>query len=149
VFSIYRNHLVINHPACVIQQIQAAPQQQQLLLQQLPHQHQQHQQHQQQEAPVKAWVVERLEPGRCPCQEPKQTWPYPHSPCYNLNLTFDAFQQTRTLAPSTPLTGRRYLKEKDVTITPVSTATQSVSRLQHLLSGRKTAPSDMLQEQLL
>ncbi|XP_052816423.1 retinoblastoma-like protein 1 isoform X2 [Mya arenaria] len=57
--------------------------------------------------------------------------------------------QTRSLAPSTPLTGRRYLKEKDVTITPVSTATQSVSRLQHLLSGRKTAPSDCLQEQLL
>ncbi|XP_060567628.1 retinoblastoma-like protein 1 isoform X1 [Ruditapes philippinarum] len=57
--------------------------------------------------------------------------------------------QTRSLAPSTPLTGRRYLKEKDPTITPVSTATQSVSRLQHLLSGRKTAPSDTLQEILI
>ncbi|KAL3858951.1 hypothetical protein ACJMK2_009197 [Sinanodonta woodiana] len=54
------------------------------------------------------------------------------------------FDQTRSLAPSTPLTGRRYLKEKDPSITPVSTATQSVSRLQHLLSGRKTAPSDTL-----
>ncbi|KAL4235049.1 Retinoblastoma-like protein 1 [Mactra antiquata] len=57
--------------------------------------------------------------------------------------------QTRSLAPSTPLTGRRYLKEKDPTITPVSTATQSVSRLQHLLSGRKTAPSDDLKDMLM
>lgn len=56
--------------------------------------------------------------------------------------------QTRSLAPMTPLTGRRYLKEKDPSITPVSTATQSVSRLQHLLSGRKTSPSDTLQEML-
>ncbi|XP_064640132.1 retinoblastoma-like protein 1 [Lineus longissimus] len=54
--------------------------------------------------------------------------------------------QTKTLAPSTPLTGRRYLKEKDLSITPVSTATQSVSRLQTLLSGRKTSPSDTLIE---
>lgn len=55
------------------------------------------------------------------------------------------FIQTRTLAPSTPLTGRRYLKDRDqVNITPVSTATQSVSRLQGLLSGCKTAPSEAL-----
>ncbi|KAJ8302946.1 hypothetical protein KUTeg_019342 [Tegillarca granosa] len=56
------------------------------------------------------------------------------------------FEETRSLAPSTPLTGRRYLKEKDPSITPVSTATQSVSRLQNLLSGRKTCPSDTLLE---
>ncbi|WAR13270.1 RBL2-like protein [Mya arenaria] len=87
----------------------------------------------------------KVKEASCICQQAKPTWPYPTSPCYN--LSFD--QQTRSLAPSTPLTGRRYLKEKDVTITPVSTATQSVSRLQHLLSGRKTAPSDCLQEQLL
>ncbi|KAK6174252.1 hypothetical protein SNE40_017565 [Patella caerulea] len=54
--------------------------------------------------------------------------------------------ETKTLAPSTPLTGRRYLKEKDLSITPVSTATQSVGRLQALLSGRKTCPSDKLLE---
>ncbi|ESO96313.1 hypothetical protein LOTGIDRAFT_227069 [Lottia gigantea] len=54
--------------------------------------------------------------------------------------------ETKTLAPSTPLTGRRYLKEKDPSITPVSTATQSVGRLQALLSGRKTCPSDQLIE---
>ncbi|XP_036358198.1 retinoblastoma-like protein 1 isoform X2 [Octopus sinensis] len=52
--------------------------------------------------------------------------------------------ETRSLAPPTPLTGRRYLKEKDPNITPISTATQSVSRLQALLSGRKTSPSEGL-----
>ncbi|KAL5021351.1 hypothetical protein ScPMuIL_000506 [Solemya velum] len=56
------------------------------------------------------------------------------------------FDQTQTLGKLTPLTGRRYLKEKDPSITPVSTATQSVSRLQHLLSGLKTGPSDKLLE---
>ncbi|XP_042908450.1 retinoblastoma-like protein 1 [Parasteatoda tepidariorum] len=56
-------------------------------------------------------------------------------------------QETRTLLPSTPLTGRKYLKEKDPTyITPVSTATQSVSRLQTLLAGRKPSPSETLLE---
>lgn len=76
----------------------------------------------------------------CVCQN-KPLWPTANSPCYSLS-----FQQTRSLAPSTPLTGRRYLKEKDPSITPVSTATQSVSRLQNLLSGRKTCPSDTLLE---
>ncbi|XP_061162475.1 retinoblastoma-like protein 1 isoform X1 [Saccostrea echinata] len=54
------------------------------------------------------------------------------------------FDETRSLAPSTPLTGRRYLKEKDVSTTPVSTATQSVGKLQSLLVGRKALPSDDL-----
>ncbi|VDI37744.1 retinoblastoma-like protein 1 [Mytilus galloprovincialis] len=56
------------------------------------------------------------------------------------------FEETKSLAPLTPLTGRRYLKDKDPTITPVSTATQSVGKLQLLLSGRKTSPSDALIE---
>ncbi|XP_076470216.1 retinoblastoma-like protein 1 [Babylonia areolata] len=57
-------------------------------------------------------------------------------------------EETRSLAPATPLTGRRYLKDKDQChVTPVSTATQSVSRLQALLSGRKTSPSDFLIEE--
>ncbi|XP_005105374.2 retinoblastoma-like protein 2 isoform X2 [Aplysia californica] len=57
------------------------------------------------------------------------------------------FDETKSLTPSTPLTGRRYLKEKDPTsVTPVSTATQSVSRLQTLLAGCKTMPSDTLLE---
>lgn len=52
--------------------------------------------------------------------------------------------QMHTLAPSTPLTGRRYLKEKEVLITPVSSATQSVSRLQSMVSGLCNVPSDAL-----
>ncbi|KAL6458547.1 hypothetical protein MHYP_G00337770 [Metynnis hypsauchen] len=54
------------------------------------------------------------------------------------------FEKTRSLAPSTPLTGRRYLKEKELLITPVSLATQSVSRLQSMVSGLRNAPSDAL-----
>lgn len=54
--------------------------------------------------------------------------------------------QTRSLAPSTPLTGRRYLKDKEVLITPVSSATQSVSRLQSMVSGLCNVPTnDLLQ----
>lgn len=73
--------------------------------------------------------------------ENKEKWPNENSPCYSL-----CFNQTQTLGKLTPLTGRRYLKEKDPSITPVSTATQSVSRLQHLLSGLKTGPSDKVIE---
>ncbi|XP_007258547.3 retinoblastoma-like protein 1 [Astyanax mexicanus] len=54
------------------------------------------------------------------------------------------FEKTRSLAPSTPLTGRRYLKEKELLITPVSSATQSVSRLQSMVTGLRNAPSDAL-----
>lgn len=56
--------------------------------------------------------------------------------------------QLQQLAPSTPLTGRRYLKSKEVqhNVTPVSTATQSVSRLQTLLAGRQASPSETLLE---
>ena len=46
----------------------------------------------------------------------------------------------------TPLTGRHFLKDREAPITPVSTATQSVSRLHSLLSGRKTCPGDTLIE---
>lgn len=52
--------------------------------------------------------------------------------------------ESKTLAPATPLTNRRYLSEKEGMVTPVSTATQSVSRLQTLLSGRKTCPNEFL-----
>ncbi|XP_048879356.1 LOW QUALITY PROTEIN: retinoblastoma-like protein 1 [Brienomyrus brachyistius] len=54
------------------------------------------------------------------------------------------FEKTRSFAPSTPLTGRGYLKEKDVLVTPVSSATQSVSRLQSMVSGLRNAPSEAL-----
>uniref|UniRef100_A0A4W6DDZ2 Retinoblastoma-like 1 (p107) n=1 Tax=Lates calcarifer TaxID=8187 RepID=A0A4W6DDZ2_LATCA len=54
--------------------------------------------------------------------------------------------QSGSLAPSTPLTGRVYLKEKDLLVTPVSSATQSVSRLQSMVAGLRTAPSDHLMQ---
>ncbi|XP_015686302.1 retinoblastoma-like protein 1, partial [Protobothrops mucrosquamatus] len=50
----------------------------------------------------------------------------------------------RSFAPSTPLTGRSYLKEKESVITPVASATQSVSRLQSIVTGLKNAPSEQL-----
>ncbi|XP_063951479.1 retinoblastoma-like protein 1 [Lytechinus pictus] len=53
-------------------------------------------------------------------------------------------RKTKDLCPATPLTNRRYLKEKDLKITPVSTATQAVSKLQALLTGRKLEASELL-----
>uniref|UniRef100_A0A8C9W9M4 Retinoblastoma-like 1 (p107) n=1 Tax=Scleropages formosus TaxID=113540 RepID=A0A8C9W9M4_SCLFO len=53
-------------------------------------------------------------------------------------------EKAHSFAPSTPLTGRRYLKEKEVLVTPVSSATQSVSRLQSMVSGLRNAPSEAL-----
>ncbi|KAL2296771.1 hypothetical protein Nmel_014819 [Mimus melanotis] len=54
------------------------------------------------------------------------------------------FEKKRSFAPSTPLTGRRYLREKEATITPVASATQSVSRLQSMVAGLKNVPSEQL-----
>ncbi|NXP44080.1 RBL1 protein, partial [Heliornis fulica] len=54
------------------------------------------------------------------------------------------FEKKRSFAPSTPLTGRRYLREKEAIITPVASATQSVSRLQNIVAGLKNAPSEQL-----
>ncbi|XP_036007661.1 retinoblastoma-like protein 1 [Fundulus heteroclitus] len=53
-------------------------------------------------------------------------------------------EKSGSLAPSTPLTGRVYLKEKELLFTPVSSATQSVSRLQSMVAGSRTAPSENL-----
>ncbi|XP_042319452.1 retinoblastoma-like protein 1 isoform X2 [Sceloporus undulatus] len=54
------------------------------------------------------------------------------------------FEKKRSFAPSTPLTGRRYLREKEPVITPVASATQSVSRLQSIVAGLKNGPSEQL-----
>lgn len=52
------------------------------------------------------------------------------------------------LAPPTPLTGRKYLRSKDMSnITPVTTATQSVIKLQALIAGQ-SAPSEGLLQML-
>jgi hypothetical protein len=63
-------------------------------------------------------------------------------------LSMDLCFQMQQLFPSTPLTGRRYLKSKEMqhNVTPVSTATQSVGRLQTLLAGRQASPSETLLE---
>uniref|UniRef100_A0A672G4M6 Retinoblastoma-like 1 (p107) n=1 Tax=Salarias fasciatus TaxID=181472 RepID=A0A672G4M6_SALFA len=53
-------------------------------------------------------------------------------------------EKSGSLAPSTPLTGRVYLKDKELLVTPVSSATQSVSRLQSMVAGLRTAPSEAL-----
>ena len=50
-------------------------------------------------------------------------------------------------APPTPLTGRKYLKTKDITNTaPSANPTQSVIRLQTLLVGCQALPSEKLVE---
>ncbi|KAE8576662.1 hypothetical protein XENTR_v10004275 [Xenopus tropicalis] len=56
------------------------------------------------------------------------------------------FERKRSFAPSTPLTGRGYLKEEPTVITPVSSATQCVSRLQSMVAGLRNAPSEQLIE---
>ncbi|XP_075702579.1 retinoblastoma-like protein 1 isoform X2 [Rhinoderma darwinii] len=52
------------------------------------------------------------------------------------------FEKRRLFAPSTPLTGRRYLKEKEEVITPVSSATQCVIKLQSMVAGLRDTPSE-------
>ncbi|XP_026672713.1 retinoblastoma-like protein 1 isoform X2 [Ceratina calcarata] len=54
--------------------------------------------------------------------------------------------QIQHLAPTTPLTGRSYLRpQKDITnVTPVSTATQSVIRLQAMLAGQTSSSESLL-----
>ncbi|XP_012233373.1 retinoblastoma-like protein 1 isoform X3 [Linepithema humile] len=56
--------------------------------------------------------------------------------------------QMQYMAPPTPLTGRKYLRSKDMSnITPVITATQSVIKLQALIAGQ-SAPSESLLQML-
>lgn len=60
----------------------------------------------------------------------------------NLQSQINSVQR---LAPGTPLTGRDYLKSRESSnVTPVSTATQSVSRLHNMISGHQAAPSQAL-----
>ncbi|TNM89208.1 hypothetical protein fugu_005463 [Takifugu bimaculatus] len=55
-------------------------------------------------------------------------------------------EKPASLLPSTPLTGHAYLKENKVLGTPISLATQSVSRLQSMVAGLRTAPSENLMQ---
>ncbi|KAJ1083124.1 hypothetical protein NDU88_003284 [Pleurodeles waltl] len=64
---------------------------------------------------------------------------------HNLQQHFD---KAKTLKISTPLTGRKYIKESNPYVTPVSTATHSVSRLHSMLTGLKNSPSEKLLQSL-
>ncbi|XP_069808829.1 retinoblastoma-like protein 1 isoform X2 [Dendropsophus ebraccatus] len=67
------------------------------------------------------------------------------TPRKNLESSLQQHSEKRkSFAPSTPLTGRRYLKEKEAVITPVSSATQCVSRLQSMVAGLRNTPSEQL-----
>ena len=53
----------------------------------------------------------------------------------------------KSFCESTPLSNRHYLNNRtDVTLTPISNATHSVSRIQSLLLGRKDEPSEVLEK---
>ncbi|XP_004583909.2 retinoblastoma-like protein 2 [Ochotona princeps] len=56
------------------------------------------------------------------------------------------FDKSRALRISTPLTGVRYIKENSPCVTPVSTATHSLSRLHTMLTGLRNAPSEKLEQ---
>lgn len=59
-----------------------------------------------------------------------------------LNQIKNHIEEKRSLAPCTPLSNRHYLNNRDLGAqTPVSNATQTISRLQSLLIGFKDQPS--------
>ncbi|OXB64264.1 hypothetical protein ASZ78_002979 [Callipepla squamata] len=62
---------------------------------------------------------------------------------HNLQQHFD---RSKSLRMTTPLTGRRYIKESNPYVTPVSIATYSLSRLHSMLAGLRNAPSENLEQ---
>ncbi|XP_009868116.1 PREDICTED: retinoblastoma-like protein 2, partial [Apaloderma vittatum] len=62
---------------------------------------------------------------------------------HNLQQHFD---KSKSLRITTPLTGRKYIKESNPYVTPVSIATYSLSRLHTMLAGLKNAPSENLEQ---
>ncbi|XP_053457777.1 retinoblastoma-like protein 2 isoform X2 [Nycticebus coucang] len=62
------------------------------------------------------------------------------------NILQQHFDKSKALRISTPLTGVRYAKENSPCVTPVSTATHSLSRLHTVLTGLKNAPSEKLEQ---
>uniref|UniRef100_A0A8V5GQY5 Uncharacterized protein n=1 Tax=Melopsittacus undulatus TaxID=13146 RepID=A0A8V5GQY5_MELUD len=52
---------------------------------------------------------------------------------------------SKSLSITTPLTGRKYIKEINSYVTPVSMATYSLCRLHTMLAGLKNAPSENLE----
>ncbi|NXX50686.1 RBL2 protein, partial [Tricholaema leucomelas] len=62
---------------------------------------------------------------------------------HNLQQHFD---RSKSLRITTPLTGRKYIRETNPYVTPVSIATYSLSRLHTMLAGLKNAPSENLEQ---
>uniref|UniRef100_A0A8B9Q9L1 RB transcriptional corepressor like 2 n=1 Tax=Apteryx owenii TaxID=8824 RepID=A0A8B9Q9L1_APTOW len=62
---------------------------------------------------------------------------------HNLQQHFD---RSKSLRITTPLTGRKYIKESNPYVTPVSIATYSLSRLHTMLAGLRNAPSENLEQ---
>uniref|UniRef100_A0A2K5S4X5 RB transcriptional corepressor like 2 n=1 Tax=Cebus imitator TaxID=2715852 RepID=A0A2K5S4X5_CEBIM len=62
------------------------------------------------------------------------------------NILQQHFDKSKALRISTPLTGVRYVKENSPCVTPVSTATHSLSRLHTMLTGLRNAPSEKLEQ---
>ncbi|KAJ6665980.1 hypothetical protein lerEdw1_000884 [Lerista edwardsae] len=62
---------------------------------------------------------------------------------YNLQ---EHFERTRSFKLSTPLTGRKYIKESDPCMSPISIATYNLTRLHTMLTGLKNAPSENLEQ---
>ncbi|XP_061449609.1 retinoblastoma-like protein 2 isoform X2 [Rhineura floridana] len=62
---------------------------------------------------------------------------------YNLQ---EHFERAKSFRISTPLTGRKYIKESDPCVSPVSIATYSLTRLHTMLTGLKNAPSENLEQ---
>ncbi|XP_036131920.1 retinoblastoma-like protein 2 [Molossus molossus] len=62
------------------------------------------------------------------------------------NILQQHFDKSKALRLSTPLTGVRYNKGNSPCMTPVSTATHSLSRLHTMLTGLRNAPSERLEQ---
>ncbi|XP_054856396.1 retinoblastoma-like protein 2 [Eublepharis macularius] len=56
------------------------------------------------------------------------------------------FERTKSFGIATPLTGRKYIKENDPCVSPISIATYSLTRLHTMLTGLKNAPSENLEQ---
>ncbi|XP_039208331.1 retinoblastoma-like protein 2 isoform X1 [Crotalus tigris] len=62
---------------------------------------------------------------------------------YNLQ---EHFERTKSFRISTPLTGRKYIKDSDPYLSPISIATHCLTRLHTMLAGLKNAPSENLEQ---
>uniref|UniRef100_A0A8C6YGS8 Retinoblastoma-like protein 2 n=1 Tax=Naja naja TaxID=35670 RepID=A0A8C6YGS8_NAJNA len=62
---------------------------------------------------------------------------------YNLQ---EHFERIKSFRISTPLTGRKYIKDSDPYLSPISIATHCLTRLHTMLAGLKNAPSENLEQ---